>query len=139
MDIDDGQLQRANDNIEFAELGNRIHLLKASSMGNKTCTELLYSIELYYIYLFFNTWSKYQRPELQYCYYRCQTCSRVPELMIISHSNICEIFFFFQIIGHLKYRGLNVVSHTHAQHNLNICRNGIQQKCFYTHISSLYV
>ncbi|XP_035462355.2 THUMP domain-containing protein 2 isoform X2 [Scophthalmus maximus] len=32
VDIDDGQLQRANDNIEFAELGNRIHLLKASSM-----------------------------------------------------------------------------------------------------------
>ncbi|AWP14534.1 putative THUMP domain-containing protein 2 [Scophthalmus maximus] len=35
VDIDDGQLQRANDNIEFAELGNRIHLLKASSMDVK--------------------------------------------------------------------------------------------------------
>ncbi|KAI3362778.1 hypothetical protein L3Q82_001833 [Scortum barcoo] len=33
MDIDDGQLQRANENVEFAELGNRIHLLKASSMA----------------------------------------------------------------------------------------------------------
>ncbi|XP_071336139.1 THUMP domain-containing protein 2 [Trachinotus anak] len=32
MDIDDRQLQRANENIEFAEVGNRIHLLKASSM-----------------------------------------------------------------------------------------------------------
>nr|XP_020457408.1 THUMP domain-containing protein 2 isoform X2 [Monopterus albus] len=32
MDIDDGQLQKANDNVEFAELGNRIHLLKASSV-----------------------------------------------------------------------------------------------------------
>ncbi|XP_070772557.1 THUMP domain-containing protein 2 [Enoplosus armatus] len=32
MDIDDGQLQKANANIEFAELGNRMHLLKASSM-----------------------------------------------------------------------------------------------------------
>lgn len=35
MDIDDGQLQRANENVEFAELGNRIHLLKASTMGRK--------------------------------------------------------------------------------------------------------
>ncbi|CAK6960756.1 THUMP domain-containing protein 2 [Scomber scombrus] len=32
MDIDDGQLQKANENVAFAELGNRIHLLKASSM-----------------------------------------------------------------------------------------------------------
>ncbi|XP_044070884.1 THUMP domain-containing protein 2 isoform X2 [Siniperca chuatsi] len=32
VDIDDGQLQKANENVEFAELGNRIHLLKASSM-----------------------------------------------------------------------------------------------------------
>ncbi|XP_073338175.1 THUMP domain-containing protein 2 [Pagrus major] len=32
VDIDDGQLQKANENIAFAELGNRIHLLKASSM-----------------------------------------------------------------------------------------------------------
>ncbi|XP_054456457.1 THUMP domain-containing protein 2 [Anoplopoma fimbria] len=32
LDIDDGQLQRANENVEFAELGNRIQLLKASSM-----------------------------------------------------------------------------------------------------------
>ncbi|TKS85879.1 THUMP domain-containing protein 2 [Collichthys lucidus] len=31
MDIDDGQLQRANENVEFAKLGNRIHLLKSSS------------------------------------------------------------------------------------------------------------
>ncbi|KAL7383927.1 hypothetical protein ABVT39_020811 [Epinephelus coioides] len=31
-DIDDGQLQKANENVAFAELGNRIHLLKASSM-----------------------------------------------------------------------------------------------------------
>lgn len=35
MDIDDGQLQKAQDNIEFAELGNRIHLLKASSMSER--------------------------------------------------------------------------------------------------------
>lgn len=35
MDIDDEQLQKANKNVEFAELGNRIHLLKASSMGRK--------------------------------------------------------------------------------------------------------
>lgn len=33
MDIDDGQLQKASDNIEFAEVVNRIHLLKASSMS----------------------------------------------------------------------------------------------------------
>ncbi|KAM7408384.1 hypothetical protein PAMA_002212 [Pampus argenteus] len=32
IDNDDGQLQKANENIVFAELGNRIHLLKASSM-----------------------------------------------------------------------------------------------------------
>ncbi|XP_037638685.1 THUMP domain-containing protein 2 [Sebastes umbrosus] len=32
MDIDDGQMQKANENVEFAELGNRILLLKASSM-----------------------------------------------------------------------------------------------------------
>ncbi|XP_040905038.1 THUMP domain-containing protein 2 isoform X2 [Toxotes jaculatrix] len=32
MDIDDRQLQKANENIEFAELGNKIHLLKSSSM-----------------------------------------------------------------------------------------------------------
>ncbi|KAA8583551.1 hypothetical protein FQN60_014759 [Etheostoma spectabile] len=32
MDIDDGQLRKANENVEFAVLGNRIHLLKASSM-----------------------------------------------------------------------------------------------------------
>ncbi|XP_034754723.1 THUMP domain-containing protein 2 isoform X2 [Etheostoma cragini] len=32
VDIDDGQLQKANENVEFAVLGNRIHLLKASSM-----------------------------------------------------------------------------------------------------------
>ncbi|XP_039995297.1 THUMP domain-containing protein 2 isoform X2 [Xiphias gladius] len=31
-DIDDRQLQKANENIEFAEVGNRIQLLKASSM-----------------------------------------------------------------------------------------------------------
>jgi len=35
VDIDDGQLQKANENITFAELGNRIHLLRASSMGRK--------------------------------------------------------------------------------------------------------
>ncbi|XP_038593885.1 THUMP domain-containing protein 2 [Micropterus salmoides] len=33
VDIDDGQLQKANENVEFAELENRIHLLKASSMA----------------------------------------------------------------------------------------------------------
>ncbi|CAJ1066718.1 THUMP domain-containing protein 2 [Xyrichtys novacula] len=33
MDIDDGQLKKANENVEFSELGNRIHLLKASSMA----------------------------------------------------------------------------------------------------------
>ncbi|XP_072246737.1 THUMP domain-containing protein 2 isoform X2 [Leuresthes tenuis] len=32
VDIDDGQLQKANENIAFAELGNRIHLLRASSL-----------------------------------------------------------------------------------------------------------
>ncbi|XP_031171965.1 THUMP domain-containing protein 2 [Sander lucioperca] len=32
MDIDDGQLLKAKENVEFAVLGNRIHLLKASSM-----------------------------------------------------------------------------------------------------------
>lgn len=35
VDIDDAQLQKASENIEFAELGHRIHLLKASSMGEK--------------------------------------------------------------------------------------------------------
>ncbi|XP_017284737.1 THUMP domain-containing protein 2 isoform X2 [Kryptolebias marmoratus] len=33
VDIDDGQLQKANENIAFAELGSRVHLLKASSMA----------------------------------------------------------------------------------------------------------
>ncbi|XP_069568388.1 THUMP domain-containing protein 2 isoform X1 [Brachyistius frenatus] len=33
IDNDDGQLQRANENMAFAELGNRIDLLKASSMA----------------------------------------------------------------------------------------------------------
>uniref|UniRef100_A0A8C6L138 THUMP domain containing 2 n=1 Tax=Nothobranchius furzeri TaxID=105023 RepID=A0A8C6L138_NOTFU len=33
VDIDDGQLQKANENKTFAELGSRVHLLKASSMG----------------------------------------------------------------------------------------------------------
>ncbi|XP_041865929.1 THUMP domain-containing protein 2 [Melanotaenia boesemani] len=33
VDIDDGQLQRASENIAYAELGNRIQLLKASSMA----------------------------------------------------------------------------------------------------------
>ncbi|XP_068588003.1 THUMP domain-containing protein 2 [Cebidichthys violaceus] len=32
LDVDDGQLQKANENVEFAELPNRIQLLKASSM-----------------------------------------------------------------------------------------------------------
>ncbi|XP_028983152.1 THUMP domain-containing protein 2 [Betta splendens] len=32
VDIDDGQLQKAKTNVEYAELGNRIHLLKASSV-----------------------------------------------------------------------------------------------------------
>ncbi|XP_070697182.1 THUMP domain-containing protein 2 [Pempheris klunzingeri] len=32
MDIDDGQLRKAKENVQFAELGNRIQLLKASSM-----------------------------------------------------------------------------------------------------------
>lgn len=35
VDIDDAQLQKASENIEFAELGHRIHLLKAISMGEK--------------------------------------------------------------------------------------------------------
>lgn len=35
VDIDDAQLQKASENIEFAELRHRIHLLKASSMGEK--------------------------------------------------------------------------------------------------------
>ncbi|XP_068597801.1 THUMP domain-containing protein 2 [Brachionichthys hirsutus] len=33
VDIDDGQLQKANENVEFAELGKRVHLLKASSVA----------------------------------------------------------------------------------------------------------
>nr|XP_046257281.1 THUMP domain-containing protein 2 [Scatophagus argus] len=33
VDIDDGQLHKASENIEFSELRNRIHLLKASSMA----------------------------------------------------------------------------------------------------------
>ncbi|XP_013873027.1 THUMP domain-containing protein 2 [Austrofundulus limnaeus] len=33
VDIDDGQLQKANENIAFAELGSRVHILKASSMA----------------------------------------------------------------------------------------------------------
>ncbi|KAF7655029.1 hypothetical protein LDENG_00061740 [Lucifuga dentata] len=33
VDIDDGQLQKANENVAFAELGNRINLLKASSIA----------------------------------------------------------------------------------------------------------
>lgn len=35
MDIDDGQIQKANENINFAEVGNRIHVMKASSMSKK--------------------------------------------------------------------------------------------------------
>lgn len=31
MDIDDGQLQKASENIDFAELESRLNLLKASS------------------------------------------------------------------------------------------------------------
>ncbi|XP_051815857.1 THUMP domain-containing protein 2 isoform X2 [Acanthochromis polyacanthus] len=33
LDIDDGQLQKASENTAFAELGHRIHLLKASSLA----------------------------------------------------------------------------------------------------------
>ncbi|XP_060896191.1 THUMP domain-containing protein 2 [Labrus mixtus] len=33
MDNDDGQLLKANQNVKFAELGSRMHLLKASSMA----------------------------------------------------------------------------------------------------------
>ncbi|CAN9500030.1 unnamed protein product [Ophioblennius macclurei] len=33
MDIDDGQLQKASENVSFAELENRIHLLRASSLA----------------------------------------------------------------------------------------------------------
>lgn len=40
MDIDDGQIQRANENIEFAEVGNRIQLTKASSMSKKRTNTL---------------------------------------------------------------------------------------------------
>lgn len=35
VDIDDGQLRKASENVEFAELGHRIHLLKASCMSKK--------------------------------------------------------------------------------------------------------
>lgn len=35
VDIDDGQLQKASENVEFSGLGHRIHLLKASSMSKK--------------------------------------------------------------------------------------------------------
>lgn len=35
VDIDDGQLHKASENVEFAELGHRIHLLKASCMSKK--------------------------------------------------------------------------------------------------------
>lgn len=41
VDIDDGQLQKASDNIKFAELGNRIHLLKASSMCRKHAQQFI--------------------------------------------------------------------------------------------------
>ncbi|KAJ3610907.1 hypothetical protein NHX12_022997 [Muraenolepis orangiensis] len=33
VDIDDGQLQKANENVAFANLGERIHLMKASCSG----------------------------------------------------------------------------------------------------------
>lgn len=33
VDIDEAQLQKASENIAFAELENRINLLKASSLG----------------------------------------------------------------------------------------------------------
>ena len=33
VDIDDGQLQRANENVAFADLRERIHLMKASCSG----------------------------------------------------------------------------------------------------------
>lgn len=35
MDMDDGQIQKAKENINFAEVGNRIHVMKASSMSKK--------------------------------------------------------------------------------------------------------
>lgn len=35
MDIDDGQIQKATENIEFAEVGNRIHFMKGSSTSKK--------------------------------------------------------------------------------------------------------
>lgn len=35
VDIDDGQLQKADENVVFAELQSRVHLLKASSTGRK--------------------------------------------------------------------------------------------------------
>lgn len=35
MDIDDVQIQKAKENIDFAEVGNRIYVMKASSMSKK--------------------------------------------------------------------------------------------------------
>lgn len=40
VDVDDAQLQKASDNVEFAELGHRIHLLKASCTGEKPLKSL---------------------------------------------------------------------------------------------------
>ncbi|XP_030234564.1 THUMP domain-containing protein 2 isoform X2 [Gadus morhua] len=38
VDIDDGQLQRANENVAFADLRERIHLMKASCSGLPVCS-----------------------------------------------------------------------------------------------------
>lgn len=56
MDIDDGQLQKANENVEFAELGNRMHLLRASSMGRKPAQTHVV-LDTYFTCLALNYWS----------------------------------------------------------------------------------
>ncbi|CAL8258860.1 unnamed protein product [Lota lota] len=38
VDIDDGQLQRANENVAFADLRERIHLMKGSCSGLPVCS-----------------------------------------------------------------------------------------------------
>lgn len=57
MDIDDGQLQKANENIVFAELGSRVHLLKASSMGRKPAEISNDLKQKLFCFLFIETWS----------------------------------------------------------------------------------
>lgn len=41
VDIDDRQLQKAKENIEFAALGNAVQLLKGSSMGKTMSNDVI--------------------------------------------------------------------------------------------------